>query len=177
MEGCLRGLTDRKRGRGCELSSTLTLTSCPDVFLYIFCSHPFSATKQVFPSLHTILFHLVWLEEKWINFFCLFLQILYNKNPQHLLKNKWGKKIRRIFVCISSCTLALNGRVSQDWQMYILVAVLSCSVTLKEHTHARTLPPLDFIFHFCFVSGGFNVFLCHSSSECKHTQAWSFSLD
>lgn len=110
-------------------------------------------------------------------FFCLFLQILYNKNPQHLLKNKWGKKIRRIFVCISSCTLALNGRVSQDWQMYILVAVLSCSVTLKEHTHARTLPPLDFIFHFCFVSGGFNVFLCHSSSECKHTQAWSFSLD
>lgn len=45
-------------------------------------------------------------------FFCLFLQILYNKIKIHsiCLKNKWGKKIRRKFVCISSCTLALNVR-------------------------------------------------------------------
>lgn len=77
----------------------------------------------------------------------------------------------------------LMSEVSQDWQMYILVVVLSCSVTLKEHTHTHTHMhghyPLDFIFQFFFPGGGVgrsNVFLSHSSSERKHTQASSSSL-
>lgn len=56
----------------------------------------------------------------------------------------------------------LMSEVSQDWQMYILVVVLSCSVTLKEHTHARTLPPLTFFLFFfvLFIKG----FKCISQS-------------
>lgn len=82
------------------------------------------------------------------------------------------KKIRRKFVCISSCTLALNvrGFSAQDRQMYILVVVLSCSETLKEHIHRHQPRPTYFVFVF---RRGFNVFLSHSSSDCKHTQASS----
>lgn len=50
----------------------------------------------------------------------------------------------------------LMSEVSQDWQMYILVVVLSCLVTLKEHTHTHMHGhyPLDFIFQFFFPGGG-----------------------
>lgn len=70
----------------------------------------------------------------------------------------------------------LMSEVSQDWQMYIMVVVLSCSVTLKEHTHmhGHYPPPLTFFSIFVF-QGVCNVFLSHSS-ECKHTQASSSSL-
>ncbi len=85
------------------------------------------------------------------------------------------KKIRRKFVCISSCTLALNvGGFSGLANVHFGCELLS----LKEHTHARTLPPWLFLPFFFFVclfcrccccrSGGFNVFPGHSSSECKH---------
>lgn len=70
----------------------------------------------------------------------------------------------------------LMSEVSQDWQMYILVVVLSCLVTLKEHTHTCTdINPLDFLFHFFFFQGVLNVFLSHSS-ERKHTQAFFIFL-
>lgn len=140
----------------CKLASILRLTSCPDVVLYIFCSHPFSATKQVFPSLHAVLSHLVWLEEKWI-FFCLFLQILYNKIKIHsiCLKINGGKTRRRKFVCISSCTLALNVRGFSG----LANVHFGCGFELLsdfEGTHTCTdITPLDFLpFLFCFVHQG-----------------------
>lgn len=74
----LQELTDRKeRGeRRARWSQTgvhpeAHLVSLMWFFMFFPCSHPFSATKQVFPSLHTVLSHLVWLEEKMIFFFCL----------------------------------------------------------------------------------------------------------
>lgn len=59
----------------------------------------------------------------------------------------------------------LMSEVSQDWQMYILVVVLSCLVTLKEHTHTHMHGhyPLDFIFQFFFPGGG-GGFQCLSQS-------------
>lgn len=116
-----------------------------------------------------------------MNKVCLFLQILYNKIKIYSICLKINKeKIRRKFVCISSCTLALNvrGFSAQDRQMYILIVVLSCLETLKEqaHIHRQPSPPLPLFptfSLFLIFRRGFHFFLSHSSSECKHTQASS----
>lgn len=96
------------------------LSSCLDVALSIFILY--CNKSEYFRGLHSFS-HLVRLEESFIPFFFfsrVFLQNVYNKvkSPQHLFKNKGGKRGGTSSV-FHLARRHLMSEFAQDWQVYI----------------------------------------------------------